>query len=166
MSPWRRSCFYERALLHQGQGRGAVLRRRTRTHRRCRTAGAATGAARCKTDRQTARGPDRKRARQQDSKQDCKTDRQPPAWPEETVRQLRDALREEHPVHNTFRYSRRDLDRLRDIVYELEVKRRLKTSRNDVMRLALVWIIDDYRERGPDSLLVAALRDDARRPGP
>lgn len=54
---------------------------------------------------------------------------------------------------------------MRDIVYELEVKRGVKTTRNDVMRLALAWIIDDYRVYRADSLLVAVLKEERWRPG-
>jgi len=76
------------------------------------------------------------------------------------VRKLREALIEDHPVNNTFRYSQESLDALRDVVYELEVKRGLKTSRNDIMRLGLAWIVDDYRANGANSLLVAVLKEE------
>lgn len=80
--------------------------------------------------------------------------------PADAVRKLREALIEDHPVNNTFRYSQESLDALRDVVYELEVKRDLKTSRNDIMRLGLAWIVDDYRANGANSLLVAVLKEE------
>ncbi len=76
-----------------------------------------------KTDRTT----ERQTARQTDESSGEK-------WPAEMVGLLRQMLVEDHPTHNTFRYSQRILDAVRDIVYELEVKRGIKTSRNDVMR--------------------------------
>ena len=109
----------------------------------------------------TADQQDRQAAGKQDSKTDSKTARQTDggAWPSELIERLRDAMSQSHPVHNTFRYAQHDLDVLRDIVYELEVKRHLKTSRNDVVRLALAWILDDYREHGADSLIVTVLKE-------
>ncbi len=80
--------------------------------------------------------------------------------PAHAVRKLREALLEDHPVNNTFRYSQESLDALRDVVYELEVRRDLKTSRNDIMRLGLAWIVDDYRANGANSLLVAVLKEE------
>ncbi|MBF6599633.1 MAG: hypothetical protein IVW36_03880 [Dehalococcoidia bacterium] len=79
------------------------------------------------------------------------------------LRTLREALLEEHPVNNSFRYSQESLDAVRDIAYELEVMRNLKTSRNDIMRLGLAWIIDDYRAKGADSVLVAVLKEERGR---
>ena len=80
--------------------------------------------------------------------------------PADDVRRLRETLGEDHPVNNTFRYSQESLDAVRDVVYELEVKRNIKTSRNDIMRLGLAWIVDDYRVNGADSLLVAVLKEE------
>jgi hypothetical protein len=112
-------------------------------------------------DRQTADQQDRQTARKQDSKTDSKIARQTDitVWALELIERLVDAMSQSHPVHNTFRYTQHDLDRLRDIIYELEVKRHIKTSRNDVMRLALAWILDDYREHGADSLIVTVLKE-------
>lgn len=124
---------------------------------------------------------DRKDARQIDSllsaktesqivrKTDSKTARQtggsPLAGPSlDMLRRLRDVVAEQHPVHNTFRYSQQALDAVRDIVYELEVARGVKTSRNDVMRLALAWIVDDYRENGAASVLVKVLKQERWKP--
>ncbi len=110
-----------------------------------------------KTDRQPDRKTESKTARQTDI---------PPGGDQsgDVVRRLREILADAHPVHNTFRYSQSVLDAVRDIVYELEVKRGVKTSRNDVMRLGLSWIIDDYHSRGAGSLLVAVLKEERWKP--
>ena len=48
---------------------------------------------------------------------------------------------------------------MRDIVYELEVQRGLKVSRNDVMRATLLWAIEDYNTRGEESCLLQLLKE-------
>jgi hypothetical protein len=73
-------------------------------------------------------------------------------------RRLRNLLEREHRTHNTYRYHEDELNAVRDIVYELEVRHGAKVSRNDVMRAALLWAIDDYVERGEHSLLVQLLK--------
>lgn len=108
----------------------------------------------------TAGMPDRKTERQTARQ----TDHPQPIWSADAVHAFRHGLSDEHPVHNTFRYSQQSLDAVRDIVYELEVKRGIKTSRNDVMRLGLAWIIDDYTANGADSLLVAVLKEEKWKP--
>lgn len=112
-----------------------------------------------KTDSKKASMPESKTARLQESKT-ARHAEVAPGEPQSSavLRTLREALLEEHPVNNTFRYSQESLDALRDVVYELEVKRGLKTSRNDIMRLGLAWIVDDYRANGANSLLVAVLK--------
>lgn len=103
-----------------------------------------------KTDSHLAGQTASKTARQTDNTHSVPTGDQ--------LRRLRDVLLEDHPVHNTFRYSQDSLDAVRDIVYELEVKRGIKTSRNDVMRLGLAWLVDDYRTRREQSVLVQVLK--------
>lgn len=58
---------------------------------------------------------------------------------------------------NTFRYSLEELDFVRDIVYEAEVKHQIKLDKNDVVRIALEWLMNDYQEKGEASLLVSIL---------
>lgn len=114
-----------------------------------------------KTDSKKASMPESKTARLQESKTARHTE-VAPGEPQSSavLRTLREALLEEHPVNNSFRYSQESLDAVRDIAYELEVMRHLKTSRNDIMRLGLAWIIDDYRAKGADSVLVAVLKEE------
>ena len=114
-----------------------------------------------KTDSVLAGKTDSKKASMPESKTARHTE-VAPGEPQSSavLRTLREALLEEHPVNNSFRYSQESLDAVRDIAYELEVMRHLKTSRNDIMRLGLAWIIDDYRAKGADSVLVAVLKEE------
>lgn len=58
---------------------------------------------------------------------------------------------------NTFRYTQEELDAIRDIVYRLETIYGKKIDKNDVVRLALNWLIYDFDEREEESLLVRIL---------
>lgn len=77
-----------------------------------------------------------------------------------TRHRLRELLAQEHPLHYSYRFTREEIDALRDVVYELEAKRGLPVTRNDIVRLGLNWLIDDYRARGKDSLLMQVLKEE------
>lgn len=67
---------------------------------------------------------------------------------------------------NTFRYSLKELNFVRDVVYEAEVKYKTKLDKNDVVRIALEWLMIDHQENGQDSLLARILtRKQARKQG-
>ena len=76
-----------------------------------------------------------------------------------TRRKLRDLLEREHRTHNTYRYHDDELAAVRDIVYELEVRWGAKTTRNDVMRAAILWAIEDYNTRSQESCLLQLLKE-------
>jgi len=76
------------------------------------------------------------------------------------LRELRSLLKREHRIHNTFRYSQEELEAVRDIVYEMEVRWRRKLTRNDVMRAALDLIIEDFKARQQDSFLARLLGEE------
>jgi len=76
------------------------------------------------------------------------------------LRELRSLLKREHRNHNTFRYSQEELEAVRDIVYEMEVRWGRKLTRNDVMRAALDLIIEDFRARQQDSFLARLLGEE------
>ena len=84
---------------------------------------------------------------------------EPPFDDSALVRRLRDQLDEEHNLHYSYRFTREEIEALRDAVYELEAKRSLRVTRNDIVRLGLEWIINDYKTRGKDSLLVRVMGD-------
>ena len=77
---------------------------------------------------------------------------------------LRELLNQDHPLHYSYRFTRDEIDALRDIVYELEAKRGLRITRNDVVRLGLNWVIDDYRAHGKDSLLMRVMKEERWNP--
>lgn len=77
----------------------------------------------------------------------------------ELVRRLRDQLDEEHNLHYSYRFTREEIEALRDAVYELEARRGFRVTRNDIVRLGLEWIIDDYKTHGKESLLVRVIGD-------
>lgn len=75
-----------------------------------------------------------------------------------TLELLWDALCEDALQHNTFRYSKDELELLTDVVYEVGREHDVKMLRQDVLRLGLNYIIHDYRDRGDESLLSALAR--------
>ena len=76
-----------------------------------------------------------------------------------TRRRLLHLIEREHRTHNTYRYHPEELAAVRDIVYELEVRWGVKVARNDVMRAAIIWATEDYKERGEESFLVRLFRE-------
>lgn len=65
---------------------------------------------------------------------------------------------------NTFRYTQEELDFIRDVVYEAEVKYKTKLDKNDVARIGVEWLIADWRTNKQESLLARILtRKKARR---
>lgn len=121
-----------------------------------------------KTARQTAGKAAREEERQTASPEDKTTDVRGRSLTQElagrlsgeTRRRLRSLLRREHRVHNTFRYTGEELAAVRDIVYEMEVRWGRKVTRNDVMRAALNWIIEDYKERKEDNFLAQLFEEE------
>jgi hypothetical protein len=58
---------------------------------------------------------------------------------------------------NTFRYTQEELDFIRDVVYEAEVKYKTKLDKNDVARIGLEWLIQDWKTNNKESLLARIL---------
>lgn len=77
-----------------------------------------------------------------------------------TGRRLLELLRREHRIHNTYRFHPDELAALRDIVYQLEVRWGARATRNDVVRAAVIWMVEDFNQRGEESLLVRLLREE------
>jgi hypothetical protein len=75
-------------------------------------------------------------------------------------RRLRDLVFRDHPKHVGYRFVQDEIDALRDIEYELEVRRAIKVTKNDIVRLSLNYLIEDYRHRGDDSLLVEIFKEE------
>jgi hypothetical protein len=77
---------------------------------------------------------------------------------EETIEdRILAALVAAHIKPNIFRYSVQELDFIRDVVYEAEVKYQTRLDKNDVVRIALEWLMNDYQEKVEGSLLARLL---------
>ena len=75
-------------------------------------------------------------------------------------RKLRAVLRDERRIHTTVRFSPEEMAALRDVVYELEARRGIKVTRNEVMRVALHFFLEDYEIRKKESLLLQVLKEE------
>jgi len=75
-------------------------------------------------------------------------------------RRLRAVLRDERRIHTTVRFSPEEMAALRDLVYELEARRGIKVTRNEVMRIALHFFLEDYGIRKKESLLLQVLKEE------
>jgi hypothetical protein len=53
----------------------------------------------------------------------------------------------------TFRYQREELDRLDDVVAKVNKNQDIKVSKNDVVRISLNWLLEDYDENKQASVL-------------
>jgi hypothetical protein len=68
---------------------------------------------------------------------------------------LRQKLRtKQHLSSYTFRFRPEELQQLDELVTELNHSRTVKLSNNDLARLAVSWLLADYADRGPASLIV------------
>jgi hypothetical protein len=74
-------------------------------------------------------------------------------------RRLRALLRDERRIHTTVRFSPEEMAALRDLVYQLEAKMGIKITRNEVMRIALHFFLEDYELRKKESLLLQVLEE-------
>jgi hypothetical protein len=73
-------------------------------------------------------------------------------------RKLRAVLRDERRIHTTVRFSPEEMTALRDLVYDLEARKGIKVTRNEVMRIALHFFLEDYGIRKKESLLLQVLK--------
>jgi len=80
--------------------------------------------------------------------------------PRGVKRKLRAVLRDERRIHTTVRFSPEEMAALRDLVYELEARRGIKVTRNEVMRIALHFFLEDYEIRKKESLLLQILKEE------
>jgi hypothetical protein len=56
-------------------------------------------------------------------------------------------------ITNSFRYTAAELSALVDVLYEITKQYGAKLTKQDVARLGLNVVLDDYRQRGLHSLL-------------
>ena len=64
-----------------------------------------------------------------------------------------DSLEEPATITNSFRYTDAELSALTDVLYQVGKQQGAKLSKQEVARLGLNVILDDYRRRGSGSLL-------------
>lgn len=88
--------------------------------------------------------------------------RVPKASPAAVVTErLRQKLRtKQHLSSYTFRFRPEELEQLDQLVAELNQARASKLSKNDLVRLALGWLLTDYEEYGQASLVVEVTRQE------
>jgi len=53
----------------------------------------------------------------------------------------------------TFRYQSGELQALEEVFTQLDKKKPRRLSRNDIARLGLIWLIEDYQQHGEESVL-------------
>lgn len=70
-------------------------------------------------------------------------------------------------VTNSFRYTDDELSALADVLYQISKQQGARISKQDVARLGLNIVLDDYRRRGAASFLgqLAGRRRQSRRSG-
>jgi len=64
-----------------------------------------------------------------------------------------DSLEEPATITNSFRYTDAELSALTDVLYQVGKQQGAKLSKQEVARLGLNVVLDDYRRRGSGSLL-------------
>jgi hypothetical protein len=86
--------------------------------------------------------------------------RAPKSGPSSVVTdRLRQKLQaKQHLSSYTFRFRAEELEQLDRLVAELNQSRTAKLSKNDLVRLALGWLLTDYEAYGPESLVVEVTR--------
>ncbi|MGH9421882.1 MAG: hypothetical protein ACRD3J_18040, partial [Thermoanaerobaculia bacterium] len=80
--------------------------------------------------------------------------------PRSLTRRLRAMSREQHPYHTSVRLTEEEMTTLRDLCYELEVKMGIVVKRNDITRVALQFLLEDYALRKKESVLVQVLKEE------
>jgi hypothetical protein len=79
----------------------------------------------------------------------------------QVVDRLRQKLQaRQHLSSYTFRFRAEELEQLDHLVAELNRDRTVKLSKNDLIRVALGWLLTDYDEYGSESLVVEVTRQE------
>jgi len=80
--------------------------------------------------------------------------------PRSLRRKLHALSREQHPYHTSVRLTEEEIATLRDVCYELDARMGIAVTRNDVGRLALRILLEDYAVRQKESVLVQVLQEE------
>ncbi len=81
----------------------------------------------------------------------------PPRYHDTIVETIRKAVKELGKEAATHRFTVDEKKTLVDIVYSYK-RQGVKTSENEITRIAVNFIVNDYRENGQNSVLEKALR--------
>ena len=80
-----------------------------------------------------------------------------PRYRDTTIERIRKAVREFGKEAATHRFTRDEKLAVADIIHALKVQG-LKTSENEIARIAINFLILDYRQRGVDSILTKTIK--------
>ena len=69
-------------------------------------------------------------------------------------------LNKRHLSTFTFRFRGEELERLDEIAVELNQGHTQKVSKNDIIRLSLIWLLNDYDQHKHTSVLTRVLTDE------
>ncbi len=104
--------------------------------------------------RKQASQPARKHGRVQGATASVASADQPDADPStSTVQRVCDRVNEPATITNSFRYTEEELSTLTDVLYDIGKRRGAKLTKQDVARLGLNFVLQDYEARGEASLL-------------
>lgn len=73
------------------------------------------------------------------------------------LRQVRQAVRRIGKEAATYRFTREEKDKLAETIYT-EGRAGIKTCENEIVRIAVNWLLEDQRARGEISVLAQALK--------
>jgi len=59
----------------------------------------------------------------------------------------------QHLASSTFRFQAEELEELERVFAELNALKPKKSSKNDLVRLAVDWLLEDYKRTGENSML-------------
>jgi hypothetical protein len=76
-----------------------------------------------------------------------------PDLPAEIAPEVWTSLETPATITNSFRYTDEELSALADALYAISKQQKTRLTKQDVARLGLNVVLDDYRRRGPASLL-------------
>lgn len=69
-------------------------------------------------------------------------------------RKWRDIIEDTEVTNSALRLTREERYQVEDLVQELRRKYKIKTSMNEVVRLGLLYIIDDFKKNKSDALII------------
>jgi hypothetical protein len=80
----------------------------------------------------------------------------PTLEPDERIEMIRKAVKQLGKESTFSRFTREEKDALGDVVYHYK-RSGIRTSENEVIRIAVNWLLEDYRNDGQNSVLAKVL---------